>query len=125
MMKVLYYYYYIFYTKIIPDDQPHATVIFVLSFLFSLIINGIIDISIVLLFGITLSFWIKIGVFLFILLLMYLTYYRTGKGERIIEYKSTMIINNKRAIFLPILLFAVAILFMFLKADIVRLIINK
>ncbi len=37
MIKVLYYYYYLFYTKIIRDDEPHATTIFTLSFSLSLI----------------------------------------------------------------------------------------
>lgn len=43
-MNVLYYYYYLFYTKVLPDDEPHATVIFTLSFSESLLLNGLLDI---------------------------------------------------------------------------------
>lgn len=31
MLKTLYYYYYLFYTKVIPDDEPHATTLYTLS----------------------------------------------------------------------------------------------
>ncbi len=31
-MNVFYYYYYLFYTKVLPDNQPHSTVIYTLSF---------------------------------------------------------------------------------------------
>lgn len=42
-MSVLYYYYYFFYTKILPDDEPHATVIFTLSFSEALLVNYVIE----------------------------------------------------------------------------------
>jgi hypothetical protein len=38
-MEVFYYYYYLFYTKVLTDDEPHATVVFTLSFSESLLIN--------------------------------------------------------------------------------------
>lgn len=31
MFKALYYCYYLFYTRVIPDDEPHATTLYTLS----------------------------------------------------------------------------------------------
>ena len=44
IMKVLYYYYYLFYSKILPDDEPHATTVFTLSSSEGFLINGALDI---------------------------------------------------------------------------------
>lgn len=60
MMNVSYYY-YLFYTKVLPDNQPHSTVIFTLSFTFSLIINGIVNVVFAYLFGISLRKWEMMG----------------------------------------------------------------
>lgn len=56
-MKILYYYYYLFYTKILPDDQPHSTVIFCLSAMESFIVNGLLNIISITIFCYNIPKW--------------------------------------------------------------------
>jgi len=68
-MKILYYYYYLFYTKILPDDQPHLTVIFCLSLMESFILNGLLNIVSILLFCYNIAKWPMIGVLIAIIII--------------------------------------------------------
>ena len=124
MMNVFYYYYYLFYTKVLPDNQPHSTVIFTLSFTFSLIINGIVNVVFAYLFGVSLRKWEMIGIFAVITLLMYLAYYRSGKGRKIVTEKPKLFNSNKISIILTALLFLLGILALFLQADITKSILD-
>lgn len=81
MLKVFYNYYFIFYTKILPDNQPHSTVIFTLGFTYALIVNGIINLLLAFLFGFALEKWVMISVFVLIIIGMYFSYYRSGNGK--------------------------------------------
>lgn len=121
MIDVFYYYYYLFYTKVLPDNQPHATVIFVLSFIFSLICNGLLNIGLAYVFGIALSRWEMIGVLVVLIIVMYLLYYKTGRGKRIVEIEKPMFLgSNRLSIMLSFVLFLIAMLFLFIEADITR-----
>lgn len=86
-MKTLYYYYYLFYTKILTDDEPHATVIFTLSFSESLVINGIIDIVLVKFFCVDVELWIQILILVIIIFLNYFNYSYLKKSEAIVNEK--------------------------------------
>lgn len=121
MMNVFYYYYYLFYTKVLPDNQPHSTVIFTLSFTFSLIIIGIFNIAFAYLFGVSLKKWEMIGIFALITLLMYLTYYKNGKGKIVVTERPKFFNSNKISIILTTLLFLFGLLALFLQADITRI----
>ena len=126
MIKVFYYYYYLFYTKILPDNQPHSTVIFSLSFIFSLILNGLINMTLAYMFGVALSRWEMIGVLVLIILLMYLVFYKTGKGKRIVEIEKPKVFNNNGISFvLSLILFLIGILFLFFEADVTRTILEN
>lgn len=121
MMNVLYYYYYLFYTKIISDNQPHATVIFSLSFILSLIINGLINIGLAYTFGIALNRWEMIGVLILLIILMYLKFYKTGRGKKIVETeKPKLLRSNNLSVALSVVLFLIGMLFLFFEADITR-----
>lgn len=120
MINVFYYYYYLFYTKVLPDNQPHSTVIFTLSFTFSLIINCIINVVLAYSLDTSLKKWEMIGIFAFIALLMYLAYYRNGKGKRIVTEKPILFNSNRISIVLTALLFLLGILALFLQADITK-----
>lgn len=120
MMNVFYYYYYLFYTKVLPDNQPHSTVIFTLSFTLSLIANCIINVAFAYVLNISLRKWEMIGIFVLITFLMYLVYYRSGKGKRIVKEKPKLFNNNRVSIALTALLFLIGILALFFQADITK-----
>lgn len=124
MINVFYYYYYLFYTKVLPDNQPHSTVIFTLSFTFSLILNCIVNISLAYILGISLGKWEMIGIFIFIIVLLYFVYYKNGKGKKIVTKKPKIFNNNAISIILTVLLFLISILALFLQADITKKILN-
>lgn len=93
-MKILYYYYYLFYTKTLPDDQPHSTVIFCLSLMESFIINGLLNIVLILLFCYNISKWPMIGVLIAIIIANYRIYYQSKRMERIIDEKPKLFNSN-------------------------------
>ena len=119
MISVLYYYYYLFYTRILPDDQPHATVVFTLGFTLSLIINCIVNIILAYTTNISLGKWEMLGLLAIVLAIMYFVYYKNGKGKKIVKEKP-MILNNTVSILFTILFFILAMLALFLQADITR-----
>jgi len=108
----------------LPDNQPHSTVIFTLSFTFSLIANFLINVILAYLLDISLKKWEMIGVFVFITLLMYLSYYRNGKGKLIINEKPKLFNSKSVSIALTLLLFLLGILALFLQAVITKNILN-
>lgn len=120
MINVFYYYYYLFYTKILPDNQPHATVVFTLGFTFSLILNGIINIVLAYVLAVSLGKWEMIGIFALIIVLLYFAYYNNGKGKRIVIEKPKVFNSNVASILFTAVLFILGILALFLQADITR-----
>lgn len=124
-MKVFYYYYYLFYTKVLPDNQPHSTVVFTLSFTLSLIINSIVNMVLASFFNTSLKKWEMIGIFAFVTLLIYLVYYRSGKGKRIVKEKPKIFNSKSASIILTALLFLFGILALFLQADIIKNILTR
>jgi hypothetical protein len=95
MLNVFYYHYYQFYTRVIPDDQPNATVIFVLSFVEALLINAIIDYAMLKLFCVGMSKWPMISVIVIMLVVNYFYYYRSGRFTTIIEEKPMLFDSRK------------------------------
>lgn len=95
VLKVFYYHYYQFYTKVIPDNQPNATVIFVLSFVEALLVNAIIEYAMLKFFCIGMGKWPMISVIVVMLVLNYFYYYRSGRFETIIEEKPMFFDNLK------------------------------
>lgn len=93
-MSILYYYYYLFYTKVLPDDQPHSTVVFCISLMESFIINGLLNIASILLFCYNISKWPMIGVLIAIIISNYQIYYRSKRMERIIDEKPKLFNSN-------------------------------
>jgi len=95
MIKVLYYSYYLFYTKIIPDNEPHATTIFTLSFTESLIANGIINICLVFFLNTSFNKWIMVLLFLLVLVFNYLFFNKNERGKKIVERDKPLLCNSK------------------------------
>ena len=121
MMDVLYYYIYLFYVKVISDNQPHSNTIWALGFVFSLIINGLIDIPLAYFFNCYLSIIQKVIIIIIVMTLFYLKYDRSGKGIRIVKKEKPKFFgSNTASIILTILFFLMGMLFLFFKADVVR-----
>ncbi len=109
-MSILYYYYYLFYTKILPDDQPHSTVVFCLSLMESFIINGFLNIVSILLFCYNISKWPMIGILIAIVIVNYFYYYKSRKMERIIVEKPKLFNSNTASVVLSVVFFLFSLL---------------
>ena len=126
MMDVLYYYIYLFYAKVMPDDYPHSNTVWALGFIFSLIINGLIDIPLAYFFNCYLSIIQKVIIIIIVMTLFYLKYDRSGKGIRIVEKEKPKFFgSNTASIILTVLFFLIGMLFLFFKADVVREILER
>ena len=120
-MDVLYYYIYLFYAKVMPDDYPHSNTVLALGFIFSLIINGLIDIPLAYFFNCYLSIIQKVIIIIIVMTLFYLKYDKSGKGIRIVKKEKLKFFgSNTASIILTILFFLIGMLFLFFKADVVR-----
>ncbi|SDF98759.1 hypothetical protein SAMN05421827_102327 [Pedobacter terrae] len=104
-MKNLYYYYYLFYTKILPDDQPHSTVIFCLSIMESFIVNGLLNIISITIFCYNIPKWPMLVVTGAIMLLNFQIYYRSKKMEKIIAEKPKLFNSNAASVVFSVTFF--------------------
>ncbi|MBM0658071.1 hypothetical protein [Capnocytophaga genosp. AHN8471] len=119
MMDVLYYYIYLFYVKVMPDDYPHSNTVWALGFIFSLIINGLIDIPLAYFFNCYLSTIQKVIIIIIVMTLFYLKYDRSGKGIRIVKKEKPKFFGSDTAsIILTILFFLIGMLFLFFKVEV-------
>ena len=112
-MKVIYYYSFLFYTKILSDDEPHATVIFTLSFTLAISIIGIINIILAYLIDNDLNIYEMIGIFITILGINYWVFIRKGRAKEIIKEKPRFFNNHKISILVTILYFIITNSFLF------------
>ncbi len=112
-MKVLYYYYYLFYTKILPENEPHATTIFTLSMSQSFILIGIIDLIITQAFCISIGKGRMIAISLLIMLINYFIYSKSGKNLGIINSKPKFFNSNLLSIIITILFFVISVSVLF------------
>ena len=120
-MDVFYYYIYLFYAKVMPDDYPHLNTVWALGYLFSLIINGLIEIPLAYFFNCYLSTIQKVIIIIIVMILFYLKYDRSGKGIRIVKKEKPKFFGSKIAsIILTVLFFLIGMLFLFFKADVLR-----
>jgi len=113
MLNILYYYYYLFYTRVLPDNQPHLTVIFTLSFSLSLLINGLLSIILVYVFNYNMSEYMMIGIFSIIMAVNYLVFYRIEKGKRLVKEKPKLLKSHRLSILFTLIFFLVTISFLF------------
>jgi hypothetical protein len=124
-MKVLYYYYYIFYTRVIPDNEPHATVIFTLSFSEGWLINGLLDILMAHSFCKAIPAWFMIMIFFILILVNYLIFSRTKLSKAIVLEKPKFFNNHRLSIFIAGLFALVSVSFMFWGSGYVRSVLEK
>jgi len=112
ILDVLYYYYYLFYTKIIPEDEPNATVIFTLgascSFPMGMLLDCVLSYNCYysntyLLFSVSIVFWA----------LFYFLYYRTKLYKKVIQARPKFFGSHRKTIITVFLFFLVTASFMF------------
>lgn len=96
-----------------PDNQPHATVIFTLSFSTSLLVNGIINIGLAHLINLALNKYIMLGIFIIIIFINYIVFYRAGRAKKIVKEKPMFFNNHKLSIVLTLLYFLFTSSFLF------------
>ncbi len=111
--KVLYFKYYQLYTKVMPDDQPNATVIFVISFIESLLLSALIDYFLLEFYckGITKVY--MIGIMVTLLVVNYFYYYRSGRYKSIIKEGDIAFGNSVAWRFVVLFFSLVAVSWMF------------
>ena len=119
-MKVLYYYYYLFYTKVLPDDEPHATTIFTLSVSEGFLINGILQISFAHFFCISIDKWPMIGILILLIIANYFHFHLSGKNKEIIKLKPKVLNSNKLSILMVVCFFLITFSFLLLGAFYVK-----
>lgn len=118
MIEVLYYYYYLFYKNIWKDNDPHLTTILSLSFLISLIVNGIVDITVALIFSVFWDVYLRIGILLVIIILMHY-YFRKERVKDILKRKP-IIYNQSVSKIMSIVFLLVGLFFHFFNPFIVK-----
>lgn len=97
-MNVLYYYCYLLYTKVIPEDEPYATTVFVLSFLESFFVFSVCNVIVAYLNCITLDKWIGISLMAIFLVINYLAFNRSGLSRKIVEERPTFFNSHQISI---------------------------
>ncbi len=113
MINVFYYYYYLFYTKVITDNQPHATVLFTLSFSLSLFFNALINIILIETLKTSLSPLMMGLIFICIFIRNYFMLFKGGQNKEIIKQKPCFFNNHKLTILLIIIFFITSSSFLF------------
>ncbi len=112
-MNVIYYYYYLFYSKILKDSEPHLLTTLVLSFSQSLLVNGVLEISIANIFCIYISKWPMLIVLLLLIGVNYVYYHRTGKAKEIVKNKPMFFSSHRLSIIITLLFFIITASFLF------------
>jgi len=112
-MDVIYYYSFLFYTKIIKDNEPHATTIWVLSFAEGFFTSVVIDIFSIRFFCISLSKWIMMSIGIIFVFVNYLYFYRSERFKKIVETKPMFYSNNRVSVLLTSVFFIVLLSSMF------------
>jgi hypothetical protein len=79
--KILYYYYYLFYTRVIIDNQPNATVLYTLSVTETMFVFSIFNILTALITHTQIDMNIMIVILIVTLVLNYLLLYKKMKLE--------------------------------------------
>ncbi len=110
MFKSIYYYYYLFYTKVIPDNEPHATTLFTLSVTESAYWVVLLDVLYVNLFDEIIPLW-GLGLILAsIIMKNYFYFYKINTKEKIVKNTN----KTQLSLFLTIAFFVIGMLLLFL-----------
>lgn len=101
-MKVLYYHCFLFYSRILRDDEPHLLTILALSFLQSLIVNGVLEGISVHTFCRDLDHDLMFVILLLIIGGNYWFLHRSGKTKEIVKLKPQVCNSHILSIFITL-----------------------
>ena len=104
-MNLLYYYYFLFYTEIIPEDDPHTITMLTLSLSESFLVIGILEILSVHLACDPFNVWIKLAIYFTIYLINYYYYSKSGKCKEIVISKPILFKSKNKSILIVALFF--------------------
>lgn len=85
MFKIIYYHYYLFYTRVLPDNEPYATTVFTTGFCQSLPVNFILEFILIERYCFSLGKWPMIAMTGVIILVNYFAFNKSGLGKKIVE----------------------------------------
>lgn len=91
MLKVFYYYYHLFYSKVLVQPEPHFVTVLALSFIESIPIMAIIELSAIKLSCKSVGKWWMIAVLILLNGINYLYFLRQGKGKEAVKEKPKML----------------------------------
>lgn len=111
-LNALYYYYYLIYTKIIPDDEPHATVIFTLSVSEMMILNFLLEFYLIKVHCVSLSMWFSVGILIIISFFNIIYYGLSKRGKAIVKIKPQFFNSHILSVIITALIFIAAIICM-------------
>lgn len=124
MFNLFYYYFYLFYTRVLPDDEPHATVVYTLGFTEGLFVNGLLKILLANFFCLGYGKWIGLGIAAAIIVFNYFFYIQGGRGKNIINEKSAASLS-KPSMLLTALFTILSVSFLFWGSGYVRDVLNN
>lgn len=113
LLKVLYYNFYLFYTKVIPDPEPHFATVLSIGFSQSLVISAIIDIIALKFYCYQIQVWIQFLVAVFIISLNYLIFHRTDRAKQVIKSNPNILNSKPLSIVITILFFLITVSWLF------------
>lgn len=94
ILDVFYYSSFSFYTRFLKESEPHLSSTLALSFLESLIVNGIFEWIAVHFYCKDLDKWIMISILLVVLGINYLYYHSTSRASDILKSKPIFFNNH-------------------------------
>lgn len=105
-LKVLYYHYYLFYTRVLPDPEPHATSVFTLSMSESFFVVMLIDfIGAKYYCTRFLEVWSMVAITAAIIVANYLLFMKNKQGVKIVKDKPLLFNSVFISRFITILFF--------------------
>lgn len=104
-MKALYYYCYLLYTKVIPEDEPYATTVFVLSFLEAMFLFSTASLLLAYWQCFDLNAWYGVSLMVVLLIVNYVVFNRSGWSRRITEEKPMLFNSHRLSIVIFLFLF--------------------
>lgn len=110
-MDFIYFIYYYFYTRILTDNEPHYTVLFTLGFSMSLWLITFGNIVSILLFCVSLKLGHMIGLFVVILVVLYIRYFMGNRNRQVVLKYSSIHQNKMSFISIVTILISISVLF--------------
>lgn len=125
MINIFYYYYYLFYTKVLPDSQPHSTVIFTLSFSLSLLVNGLLSLIAAYAVDYNMSKYVMVSIFIIIVIVNYLIFYKSGKGKQLVKEKPKVLNSHKVSLLFTVIFFLITTSCLFWGPILVKILLER